>query len=107
LIPEVKPYVAPILKRKRAVHLGFLTLLDDEKLFTWRHRSRCEAGLFFVAEKEQGQIRMVVDARAANRVVRPPSGVVLTTVETLALTHTDETQNLYASKGDVSNCLYR
>ncbi len=78
-IPDVKPHVDPILKRKRVVYLAFLRLLNDKKLSTWRQRSRCEAGLFFV------------DARAAKRVFRPPPGVMLTTVENIILIHTDET----------------
>ena len=57
--------------------------------------------------KRDGSLRLVVDARPANRLFESPPGVQLSTVENFGRLHVDRSETLYLSKGDVQNCFYR
>ena len=106
-LAPVTPYVDPILRHRRSVYLDFLEELRARDLICWRRRVRSQAGMFFVAKKSPEEIRMIIDARPANRITRDPPGVALTTVENCTMVHLAPSDRLFISKGDVSACFYR
>ncbi len=69
----IRPYVDHFLKHNRTAYLG-LKMLEQKQLICWRRHSRCSAGLFFVAKKDPQQIRMIIDAKVANRLFVVPPG---------------------------------
>ena len=103
---SVRPYWDPILKNNRREYIGFITLLVERGLVTWRRRRRCSVSVFCVAKKS-GMLRLVVDARLSNRAFKDTPGVSLTTSEGIADIHVDRNKRLFISKGDVANCFYR
>ncbi|CAK0891661.1 unnamed protein product [Prorocentrum cordatum] len=66
-----QPYWDPILRGSRAKKLEFLRAVPTAGLLTWRRRVRCRVGCFFVKKKDS-MLRLVIDARWANRMCRAP-----------------------------------
>jgi len=66
-----RPCWDPVLRHNLDKKKEFLKLLHHAGLLTWRRRSRCRVGCFFV-ETKGGMIRLVVDARWVNALCRPP-----------------------------------
>ena len=82
---EITPYVDPLLKHNRRQYLRFLNRLQEIDFLYFTKFPKCRAGTFFVG-KSDGQIRMIIDARRANRMFKTPPGVDLCTSEGLSRT---------------------
>ena len=68
----ITPYWDPTLRRDPRQRAELFHKLADSKTLSFRARARAFAGLFFVKKKD-GMIRLIVDARQANRYhTRPP-----------------------------------
>lgn len=78
-----EPYWDPILRGSRDVRRQFILKLREVGLVGFRRRVVAQVGIFFVP-KSDGRIRMVLDARAANHLCRPPVYTALATPGALA-----------------------
>ena len=68
----ITPYWDPTLRRDERQRVELFQKLADLKILSFRVRARPFAGLFFVKKKD-GMIRLIIDARQANRYhARPP-----------------------------------
>ncbi|CAK0897018.1 unnamed protein product, partial [Prorocentrum cordatum] len=104
--PPVKPYMGPRLRGGSRAYVDVVRELQSMGIVTSRRQRRAECAMFVVAKKD-GRLRLIVDAHAANREFRGPPGVALATVENFASVEVGPKDNLYISKGDVSNCVDR
>eukprot|EP00971_Amphidinium_carterae_P045776 900644-Amphidinium_carterae.1 len=73
---KVVPYWDPLLQGHRSTYLGLLRMVP-----------RCRASIFFVRKKNNRDMRMIVDARAANRRFHSPPHVSLLSAEGLLSWH--------------------
>ena len=77
------PYWDPKLRRSKTDYVDLLTGLADQGIISYRRRVRGRVGIFFVAKKN-GDIRMVIDCRAVNRLFRIPPRTRLVSGTTLS-----------------------
>jgi len=68
----IRPYWDLILRRDSQARWDLFKKLWDVKLLGFRVAIKAKVGLFFVKKKKPTEIRMVVDARQANRCHRRP-----------------------------------
>jgi len=81
---DLRPYYDPVLRRGGKKYVRFVRSLVKRGLFRYTRTPRCSAGLFFVWKKDRQHLRMILDARPANRIFRDPPGVQLLTAEDLS-----------------------
>ena len=62
-------------------YLNFLQMLHARKLLTWTLEPQEKVGVFFVKKSDGRRLRMIVDARRANRHMRASPAVHLATSE--------------------------
>ena len=62
-------------------------------------------GVFAVSKKGQKQ-RLILDCRRVNRRFRPPPGVDLGSLESLAQVEIPEGATLYGAQGDIKDCFH-
>eukprot|EP00971_Amphidinium_carterae_P089895 1779739-Amphidinium_carterae.1 len=78
---KVVPYWDPILQGHRSTYLGLLRMLEERGLLCFCRVPKCRASIFFVWKKNKRDMRMIVDARAANRRFHSPPHVSLLSAE--------------------------
>ena len=85
LLSEMDPhaliYWDPILKHNNRKYRQLIQHLHGKHLLRYTRRPREMAGIFFVRKKGSNKIRLIVDARRANRHFRRPPHVNLCTAE--------------------------
>ena len=94
------------MKHNHKEYMKLIRNLADRGLIEYRRQRRAEAALFCVGKKS-GALRLIVDARQANRLLKDPPGIQLSSVEGIANIHVGEDDSIYIAKGDVANCFYR
>ena len=82
---KIIPCVDPLLKHNRRQYLRFIHRLQETDFLYFSKFPKCRAGTFFVG-KSDGQIRMTIDGRRANRMFKTPPEVDLCTAEGLGRT---------------------
>jgi hypothetical protein len=82
-LPDIKPYFDPKLKYNQKEYRRFIRRLRDIGFLHHELHPRERVGVFFVHESH-GRIRMIIDARRANRRFKPPPGVQLCAGEGLS-----------------------
>ena len=117
------PYWDPILKANKTMRRQFLARLSRVGLLGFRKRVKARVGIFFVRKKNPHEIRMIIDARLANRVHHKPpttrlgagSCYVDLDLSSENLGNYNPNDNVpigslgeegYAQEADVSDCFY-
>jgi hypothetical protein len=75
--PSIYPYWDEELRNDRLLRRDLFAKLQAVGLIGYRRAIRSTVGMFFVRKSTPGQIRLVIDARAANRCHRDPPHVSL------------------------------
>ena len=75
----IQPYWDPKLRASKGARWGLFLKLWKTGLLGFVSNYKASVGLFFVKKKRPGEIRMVVDARQANRLHKPPPSTRLGT----------------------------
>eukprot|EP00972_Heterocapsa_arctica_P017129 2532660-Heterocapsa_arctica.AAC.1 len=81
---EVRPHTDPILAHNAKHYRQFVQKLDAVGLLRYTQRPREHVGIFFVWKRGRTAIRMILDARRANRIFRNLPGVCFCSSEALA-----------------------
>eukprot|EP00971_Amphidinium_carterae_P019267 379259-Amphidinium_carterae.1 len=90
--PEIlEPYVDAVLRKSKKKYQDFVAMLVEKQLVIFSDRCKAKAGVFFVAKKND-DLRMVIDARPANRLFTTPPGVNMATAGTFANLYTSNTR---------------
>jgi hypothetical protein len=71
-VDSIKPYWDPILARSRRKRWELFAELHRAGIVGFSSSIKAAVGIFFVKKKRPGEIRMVIDARRANRSHRRP-----------------------------------
>ena len=100
-----EPCSDPVLKRDDSKYIDFVNDLVQRGLVSFTVTPREQAAFFFV--KKSGQLRLIVDGRRANRILRPPPSVSLATPESFAALEVESDQPIYTSTADVADCFHR
>ena len=104
-------YVDPTLTKNRKSYIRFIKDLKRRGLLVFDTDVTETCGIFFVCKKN-GQLRMIIDARRANRRLRPPPGVSMVSAEGLGRIEI-ETDNpsepvpIWVGTADVKDCFHR
>ena len=117
------PYWDPALKFCSHKYRSFITKLDSIDYLRYNLHPVEMAGVFFVKKSDGRRIRMIIDGRGANRRLRDPPSVSLSTAETFSrievsipeeLTHDEmgkheflSSTNVFAGLSDVKDCFHR
>ena len=116
---EVVPYWDPKLKHNRKAYNGLVQRLADIGYFTFTTQPACEVGVFFVWKSSRTKLRMITDARKANKMFREPPGVTLMTGEGIGRIEIEVDGDVWASHdameavttfiglSDVKDCFHR
>ena len=116
---EVVPYWDPKLKHNRKAYNGLAQRLAEIGHFTFTTRPACEVGVFFVWKSSRTKLRMITDARKANKMFREPPGVTLMTGEGIGRIEIEVDGDVWASHdameavttfvglSDVKDCFHR
>ena len=120
---EVIPYSDPALVNQPRKYLQFIKKLMSIDFLVWTRRPKCRVGTFFVWKSNGKSIRMIIDARRANRMFKDPPGVELCTAEGFSRTEVclpdgvdpwspesiDELKKfgLHVGLADIDNCFHR
>ena len=78
----ITPYMDRTFVRSHKKYVKFLRDLDRRGLLLWTKTPKERAAIFFV-KKKNGSLRLIIDARRANRRFKDPPGVELCTAEGL------------------------
>ena len=99
-------YVDPVLAADQAKYLDFVRDLARRGLLGFCSKPRSKVGVFFV-KKKSGQLRLVIDARPANRVFDLPPGVSLASSESFSKLECGDGEEVYVGTVDVQDCFHR
>ena len=89
--PSLEPYSDPVLKHDDSKYADFVNDLVQRVLVSFTVTPRDQAAFFFV-KKKGGQLRLIVDGRRADRLLRPPPSVSLATPESFAALEVENDQ---------------
>ena len=116
---QQQPYWDPVLKHNRHSYHKLVRRLDSIGYFTYTLKPQCKIGVFFVWKSSRTKLRMITDARPANRLFNDPPGVSLMTGEGLGrieLACDDEifsdvaaleALDVFVGLSDVKDCFHR
>ena len=82
-VPPMTPYWDPVLRHNRSAYRKLVRRLHSIGYFTYTLEPKCKVGVFFVWKSSRTKLRMITDARPANRLFLEPPGVSLMTGEGL------------------------
>lgn len=116
----IKPYMDPALQRNKRRYKRFLQDLQGRGLLHFTRQPQEFVGVFFV-KKKSGALRLIIDARPANRRFRDPPGVHLCTAEGLARIEVEMAEaggddlpadvqhdlEVWLGTADISDCFHR
>ena len=113
-----KPYFDEVLRRNRKTYVKFVRELLKLGLFRVTFDCKSEVGILFVSKKN-GSLRMIIDARPANDLMRKPPHTPLCNSEILSSIESNSKCNLtfndltsacdvpvYMGMADVDNCFH-
>ena len=102
----VVPYMDHNLKNHHGKYVKFIKNRYRRNLVRFTTTPKCKATVFFVLKKNC-DLRLIVDARLANRMFRDPPSVHLATPEAFSRMEVDPDVNLVEGTADVDNCFHR
>ena len=73
----INPYWDPKLRADKKAYRGLVQRLHQIGYFTYTTAPKCQVGVFFVWKSSRTKLRMITDARVANRHFVDPPGVSL------------------------------
>eukprot|EP00435_Cladocopium_sp_Y103_P042465 s504_g11.t1 len=112
-------YWDPALKHNPRAYRRLVKRLHQIGYFVYTTEPKCEIGVFFVWKSSKTKLRMITDARPANRLFRDPPGVSLMTGEGLgrievacddsvfANSAALEALSVFIGLSDVRDCFHR
>ena len=110
----IRPYWDPALKHNPRNYRRFIQKLHGIQYLEYTLEPSQFAGVFFVWKSDRERIRMIIDARPANRSFLDPPGISLATAETFAKFEVEPVDgqfpdgfNLFAGLSDVKDCFHR
>ena len=80
----ITPYTCRILCGSRRKYLSLCKQLRGTGLLRFTLEPRSTVGIFFVKKKTPGILRLILDARLTNQLMKPPPGVCLAGAEAFA-----------------------
>ena len=117
--PTARPYWDPVLRYNRKEYNKLVQRLTDIHFFNFTTQPKCQISVFFVWKSNKTKLRMITDARCANRLFKDAPPVSLMTSEGLgrvelemgvaALEDTSLFDHLVVHLGlsDVKDCFHR
>ena len=75
--PPIVPYTDRVLERSQRKYRALMRQLHAAGLLQFTLRPRSTVGVFFVKKKAPRSLRLILDARLTNMMMRPPPGVCL------------------------------
>ena len=99
-------YHDPVLANSPREWAGFVCELLRSGVIDFTLRPQVVAGVFFV-RKKSGALRLIIDARRANRLVRAPPAGRNSSTECRTRVSLQEDQQLFIAQEDVKDCFYR
>ena len=116
---KLVPYWDPVLKHNKRAYYRLVRRLQQIGYFTYTLEPKCKIGVFFVWKSSRTKLRMITDARSANRLFKDPPSVSLMTGEGLGrievacgeTVFTDleamDALSIYIGLSDVRDCFHR
>ena len=102
---KTRCYWDPALKGDKDVYLDFVKELRARGMIEFHRSCECRAGIFFVTKKS-GKLRLVVDARGANQMLRTPPCTSL--ASTAAVCEFEGSPDgVWFSGQDIADCFYQ
>lgn len=80
-VEDIKPYWDPRLTSDKRGYKSLIQMLERLGYLRYTLRPKAHVGVFFVWKSDGQKIRLILDARSANRMFRDPPGVELCTAE--------------------------
>ena len=103
--PPIEPYMDVELARDEELYMDFVLDLESRGLVSFTRTPKARATLFFVRKKGNQQ-RMIVDARASNRLFRDPPSVKLASPESFGGMEI-ASGGAFQATADISNYFHR
>ena len=116
---KLVPYWDPVLKHNKRAYYRLVRRLQQIGYFTYTLDPKCKIGVFFVWKSSRTRLRMITDARSANRLFKEPPGVSLMTGEGLGRIEVAcgetvfsdpdaiDALSIYIGLSDVRDCFHR
>ena len=82
--PPLAPYTDRVLERSRRKYRALMKQLHAAGLLQFTLQPRSTVGVFFVKKKAPRSLRLILDARLTNMMMKPPPGVCLAGPECFA-----------------------
>ncbi len=96
-----------VLDSCETLYAEFLVELFISQVVRFDLEARCDVGCFFLTKKAPGWLRLVIDARRANRLFRKPPWCPLGSVETLCKVRIPKSLTLFVSQEDIEDFFCR
>ena len=101
----LKPYWDPILGQGGKAYEGFVEDLHESGMLAFTSQPSCAASVFFVKKKD-GRLRLIVDARVANRQFSPPPSGGAAAGDAFARIELPPGAELFTAQCDVKDFFY-
>ena len=102
---KARAYWDVTLKSDRAVYISFVKELLKRNMCKLHSAHVSSVGCFFVSKKS-GKIRIIIDVRKTNRLLRPPPSTTLASTAAVAEFESEE-EELHFSIQDIADCFYQ
>jgi len=103
---ETVSFLDPVLEHDPKAYHDFIADLINAGLLAFTVNPKIQIGCFFVTKKG-GKLRLVVDARRANRYFKKPPSTLLGSMETWGRLELPEEGDLFIAQEDVKDFFYR
>jgi len=101
----VKPYMDKVLENNYDLYVQFLVDLFSRKMIRFKKHARLIVTPFSVTKKD-GNLRLVLDCRATNRLFAPSPDIALAAGFSYASLELPAGENLYVSQSDLKDYFY-
>lgn len=99
-------YMDPILANSKKEYHAFIADLCRSQLLNFTITPRVQVGAFFVSKKS-GKLRLIIDARRANKLFRTPPSTLLGSVDCWTRMESEEGSQVFLAQEDVRDFFYR
>ena len=91
---KAKVYWDTTVRTDNASYVSFMKQLYSRNMICFKHNSKHNVGVFFVL-KTNGKLRLIIDARAVNQILRRPHRTKLASTSAMAEVRTSPSETFF------------